>query len=151
MSKVDRKHLQCLREEEKFLLRMQNQLLNQQKRLKVEEAALLKLMSASGTSRGDVGKQGTAAKSEAVVSQLECKSSHTTNKNRIHCLEDTVVNVAPLSLDDLTVPSYKEKDLEDSINRGKERFVAPREESEHDSDSEKDLSEQDEEDENVLS
>eukprot|EP00795_Rhopilema_esculentum_P008739 gene8739-14762_t len=146
MSKVDRKHLQCLRDEEKFLLKMQNQLLNQQKRLKVEEAALLRLMSASGTSRGGVGKQGTAAKPETVVSQLECKSSHTTIKSQIDCLDDTVVNVAPLSLHDLTVPSYKEKGLEDSIDQGKELFDAPQEESEHDSDSERDFSEQDDDD-----
>ena len=88
----DRKHLRCLKEEQKFLIRLQTMLQRQLTALKVEEAALLKMISttARGGSTPDVNQDTTAA------------SSRQTGLNK-SVIDDTAVNEAPIDLTNLKV------------------------------------------------
>eukprot|EP00112_Aurelia_sp_Birch-Aquarium-sp1_P007672 Seg1838.6 transcript_id=Seg1838.6/GoldUCD/mRNA.D3Y31 product="hypothetical protein" protein_id=Seg1838.6/GoldUCD/D3Y31 len=117
-AKTDHKHLSDLKEEEKFLLRMQFKLQRQQKLLKVEEAALLKLMSGNAngpnTNKGSKFPLSTtslpAAQGTTISGQVQM------NDNNF--LQDTAVNTAPLRLDNFTVQATQNSLEVDDVQQG---------------------------------
>lgn len=100
--KEDQQHLKCLKEEQEFLLRLQTRLQKQLRGLKVEEAALLKMisMAARGGSKPTASKKATGPNHE-----MSTQSTHSFIKTGYseEVLDDAVVNQAPLDLKDLQI------------------------------------------------
>eukprot|EP00112_Aurelia_sp_Birch-Aquarium-sp1_P007674 Seg1838.8 transcript_id=Seg1838.8/GoldUCD/mRNA.D3Y31 product="hypothetical protein" protein_id=Seg1838.8/GoldUCD/D3Y31 len=150
-AKIDQKHLSDLKEEEKFLLRMQFKLQRQQKLLKVEEAALLKLMSGNANGPNAKGSKFPLSTTSLPAAQGTTISGQV-QMNDNNFLQDTAVNTAPLRLDNFTVQATQNSlevddvqgsDLAVQVNMdslgGNECLTSPMEEedeniSEHDDD-----------------
>ena len=123
-TKDDQKHLKCLKEEEKFLISLQIRLQKQLKLLKVEKAALLKMISMaarSGSGLTDADDTSntvpfsTTATNDNDKKQTTLSSHETLYSSQGGCNEDlfgdTVVNQAPLDLEGLTVAKGKNQNL----------------------------------------
>ena len=108
--KEDKQHLNCLKEEQSFLIRLQTRLQKQLRDLKVEEAALLKMISMAA--RG--GPKPTASqKATGHTHEISTQSTLSFIKTGYseELLDDTVVNQAPLDLKDLRVEKVESEAL----------------------------------------
>ena len=103
-TKDDQKHLKCLKEEQKFLIRLQTMLQKQLTALKVEEAALLKMvsMTARGGSTPDANQDTTTATSINRIPTQSASGILHAGLNR-SVMDDTAVNQAPIDLRNLKV------------------------------------------------